>query len=88
MSGILPIVIGPANCLAATGWPWRWIRDTAPRLGVPLLVVGRKQGVRADLLLAALERAGATATSAEQPMAHADPAEAIRRSLGLRRVAK
>jgi hypothetical protein len=50
-----PLIIGPKNAEAVTGFPWRWCRDTARRLCVPFIGHGRKQGVRADLFLAALE---------------------------------
>lgn len=81
-----PVLLGPGNCVAATGLSWRHLRDNAPALGVPLLRVGRKQCVRADQLLAALDRA-AQATSAASPT-YADAAAAIRQSLGLRRIGK
>jgi len=73
------IVIGPANCEAATGWPWRWVRDHARELGVPLLGAGRKCGVRADLLVAALERQPAVPDN--EAATPADPAEVVRQLL-------
>ena len=61
------------------GLPWRWVRDHASALGVPFVGAGRKRAVRADLLIAALERA-------QQEPEPTDPREAIRRACGLERV--
>jgi hypothetical protein len=84
MSQITPLLIGPANAVAATGANWRWVRSTAAELGVPIVGHGRKQFVNAAAFMAALERGVPTA----EPVADAvpvDAAEAIRRALGKRR---
>jgi len=78
---VLPVVIGPGNALAATGWPWRHVRDHAEALGVPFVGAGRKRGVRADLFLAALERQGAQPATPDA----VDQAEQLRARLGKRR---
>ncbi len=72
----LPIIIGPKNAEAATGFAYRWCRDTAARLGVPFVGAGRKRGIRADLFLAALEREQHTEPA--ETVAQADPAETVR----------
>lgn len=79
-----PILIGPANAIAATGLPWRWCRDTASELGVPFVGARRKRAIRADAFVAALEgssRNGGTANGASA----VDPAEKIRALLGKKR---
>jgi hypothetical protein len=52
------ICIGPANCEATTGMPWRFVRDHAPELGVEFIAIGGKRVILASALLAALERRG------------------------------
>lgn len=77
---VRPVLLGPKNCEAATGLPWRWCRDTAQRLGVRLVTAGRKQAIPADQFLAALEAANETS----EPAAEIDAAEQVRRLVGLR----
>lgn len=80
---VAPIIIGPANALAATGFPWRWCRDTAAALGVPFVGAGRKRGIRADLFVAALEtRQDVTGEREPEALIASDPAAAVRRMLG------
>lgn len=82
---VRPLLLGPKNCLAAIGADWRWCRDQARALGVPLVGVGRKQFVRADLFLAALEAAN-DQEEAKQPgkdcQVDFDAAAEIRRLVG------
>lgn len=73
-----PILITPRNSLAACGLPWRFVREHAAALGVTTIQLGRKRVMRADHLLAALER------QHEQPTP-ADPVDAIRQSIGMER---
>ncbi len=82
---VAPFVVGPKNAEAATGWPWRWVRDTARALGVPIIGHGRKLGVRADLFLAALDRVDPCQVAPDGALDVADPAETVRRALGKRR---
>jgi hypothetical protein len=82
---VAPLVVGPKNSEAATGWPWRWVRDTARALGVPIIGHGRKLGVRADQFLAALERLDQADVTPGGTIELTDPAEAVRRALGKRR---
>jgi hypothetical protein len=84
---VLPVVLGPKNCEAAVGFPWRWVRDCSRALGVPLIGHGKKLGVRADLFVAALERAGMTSTPDGEPemASDVDAAELVRRALGKKR---
>lgn len=54
-----PITIGTRNCEQMTGVSWRWVRDHAAELGVPVWRVGGQRGksmIPAAQLLAALER--------------------------------
>jgi len=54
----LPIIIGPANAEACTGFPWRWCRDQAVALGLPFVGAGKKRGIRADVFVEAMEKSG------------------------------
>jgi hypothetical protein len=76
---VRPLLLGPKNCLAAIGADWRWCRDQARALGVPLVGSGRKQFVRADLFLAALE---AASNDTAEPEDETDAAAEIRRLVG------
>jgi hypothetical protein len=89
----LPLLIGPANAEAVTGFNWRWCRDSAASLGVPFVGRGRKRAIRADLFVEALEQSGAVTTNVtrdaqrDAPVAlpsivPTDPAAAVRRLLG------
>jgi hypothetical protein len=75
----LPLLIGPRNAEAVTGFTYRWVRDTAAALGVPFVAFGRKRAVRADLFLAALER-----SPSRTGLPLEDPAATVRANLGLR----
>lgn len=80
----LPLLIGPKNAEAVTGFSWRWCRDAARRLAVPFVCHGRKRAIRADLFLAALESerdSAAGATEHEQLAPH-DVSSRIRSMLG------
>lgn len=80
---VLPVLLGPKNTEAATGLPYRWVRDNAARLGVPFIGAGRKRAVRADLFIAALEReqlVTVTSSTGERPQS-VDPAEQVRQLL-------
>ena len=81
---VSPLCIGPGNALAAVGAPWRWCRDTAHDLGVPLVGTKRRQLIPAGDFLAALKAAKVEA-GAPLDIVYADPAAEIRRRLGLRR---
>jgi hypothetical protein len=76
---VLPVLLGPKNTEAATGFSYRWVRDTATRLGVPFVGSGRKRAVRADLFLAALERE--PTVEEPQPTKPTDAAEHVRELL-------
>lgn len=78
----LPLLVGPANCEAMTGMPWRHIRDHAEELGLTFVSVGNKRAiVAADLLVALAGRASREAAPAE-----VDELEAMRRRLGKQRI--
>lgn len=82
----LPLLLGPANTEAATGFSYRWVRDTASRLGVPFVGAGRKRAVRADLFLEALERQVVPiAELSDFPVEASDPAATVRALLGKRK---
>ena len=85
---VAPLLIGPANAVAATGLPWRWISEHAAALGVAFVGTGRKRAVKAGDFIAALERSGIEASDDGTPpveLAPIDAAEHIRRALGVRR---
>jgi hypothetical protein len=81
---VVPLIVGPANARAATGWPWRWCRDFWESRGRSFVGQGRKRGIPAAELLAELSRTDAAALSVA-PAPPADPAERVRRELGLSR---
>ena len=85
------VLIGPKNCEATTGFPWRWVRDTSARLGVPFVGAGQKRAVRADLFVAALEQRPIDPANDEHGENAAldpqDPAAAVRAMLGKKRSA-
>lgn len=87
-ASVLPLIIGPANAEAATGFPWRWCRDTAVALGVPRLGHNKKGGIRADLFVAALEKNGLASVAEKTPttpsIAPADPVAHVRALMGKR----
>lgn len=80
----LPVLIGPKNAVAVTGFPWRWVRDQSAQLGVPSVGAGRKRAVRADLFVAALERAEVTTQPDAANENTGDAAAAVRALIGKR----
>lgn len=86
-AAVIPLLLGPANCESAVGFSWRFVRDHAPVLGVPIIGTGRKRCVRADLFVAALERSGAAdlPSLAKVEPEPVDAAEAVRRAIGVSR---
>lgn len=85
---VAPIYIGPRNAEHVIGQSWRWCRDTARRLGVPVLRVGGKPLIRAVQFAMALERAAElvelTPEQERQAMLDALGMEPIRKSERLR----
>ncbi|MGC4091385.1 MAG: hypothetical protein QM756_26605 [Polyangiaceae bacterium] len=81
-----PIVIGPANAEAVTGFPWRWCRDQATALGIPFIGAGKKRGIRAELFIEALERGVVQTTppASVDQAAPSDSAAHVRAMLGKR----
>lgn len=81
---ISPITIGPRNAVDMTGVSWRWLRDNAQRLGVPIWRVAGKSMIPAAPLLRALEREAAQ----QEPRALTDEEERerLRRQLGMERI--
>jgi hypothetical protein len=65
---VSPLLIGPANCEAACGMPWRHVRDHARALGIEPVRLGRKLAVPAEAFLLAL------ATGRPREHAPSDPA--------------
>ena len=81
---VIPITIGPRNAVVMTGVSWRWLRDNARRLGVPIWRVGGKSVIPAGPLLQALKREAAV----QEPRVLSDEEEReqLRRFLGMERV--
>ncbi len=79
------LILGPKNCENAIGWPWRHVRDHARRLGLPLLRLGRKQGVDARAFLAALASEQGSRGDAE-PATAAEAAACVRKALRRQKV--
>jgi len=84
-TAVAPIYIGPQNCEHVLGQNWRWTRDTAKRLGVPVLRVGGKPLIRVAELVPALER-----DAGQEPAAAIDDdeLEQMRATLGLVRISE
>lgn len=81
---VAPLLVGPANALAATGLPWRWLRDFWAARGRSFVGAGYKRAIPAAALLDELAASGVD--PAGPPLADAapaDPAEVVRRALGL-----
>ena len=68
-----PLAVGPGNCVAVTGLPWRHVRDHYRALAVR---VGRKLVIPSTPLLAALERDFRAENDA--PLTSEDAAERVR----------
>ena len=67
-----------------TGVSWRWLRDNAGRLGVPIWRVGGKSVIPAAPLLRALEREAARQEPRE--LTDEDERERLRSRLGVERI--
>lgn len=82
---VVPLVIGPGNALAATGWPWRWCRDFWEARGRAFVGAGRKRGIPAAALLEELARVGADQTlpSVADAIEPLDAAAAVRAAIGV-----
>jgi hypothetical protein len=81
---ISPITIGPGNAVGMTGVSWRWLRDNARRLGVPIWHVGGKSMIPAAALLRALERAAAQQEPHE--LTDEEERQRLRSQLGMERI--
>ncbi len=62
------------------GQGYRWCRDTAHALGVPVINIGRKRLIPAAAFFAALEKASETAAPG---VVSADPTASVLAALGL-----
>ena len=81
---VAPLTIGPANAVEMTGVPWRWLRDNAGRLGVPIWRVGGKSMIPAAPLLAALEQQAAAQEPRE--LTEEEERQKLRQQLGMERI--
>ena len=81
---IAPLTIGPANAVGMTGVSWRWLRDNAERLGVPIWQVGGKRMIPAAALLRALEREAAQQEPRE--LTDEEERQRLRSQLGMERI--
>jgi hypothetical protein len=81
---IAPLTIGPANAAGMTGVSWRWLRDNAERLGVPIWRVGGKSMIPAAPLLRALEREAAQQEPRE--LTDEEERQRLRSQLGMERI--
>lgn len=70
-----PVLVGPANCVAVLGVPWRRARDAGRRAGLTPVRIGKAGCYRVAELLAALEADAAPDTTE-------DPRGAVLRALG------
>lgn len=83
---VMPLIIGPGNALAATGFLWSWCSAFWSARGRAFVGAGRKRGIPAQALLEELARGGADpelpslAKIEPEPV---DAAEAVRRAIGV-----
>jgi hypothetical protein len=84
---VTPLIVGPANALAATGFNWRWVRDFWSARGRTFVGAGKKRGIPAAALLDELADAGAESLPplAKVEAEPVDAAEAVRRAIGVSR---
>lgn len=82
---VAALYLGPDNAEACVGYSWRWVRDTARELGVPLVQVGRRYLIPVEAFRAALEREQVPVTEAANDVTRLASPEAVRRALGLAR---
>lgn len=88
MTPVRPLLVGPANCVAALGVSWRWLRDHAPALGLTIIGVDGKRFLDAEEAKAAIARAGRA--ELPSPSLEAEPTDelaVLRAQLGKRRIA-
>jgi hypothetical protein len=81
---VAPITIGPRNAVEMTGVSWRWLRDNAQRLGVPIWRLGGKSVIPAAPLLRALEHEAAQQDP--RKLTDEQERERLRRQLGMERI--
>src|SRR5262245_47643898 len=81
---IAPITIGPGNAVGMTGVSWRWLRDNAGCLGVPIWRVGGKSMIPAAPLLRALELEAAQQEPRE--LTDEEERQRLRSQLGMERI--
>jgi hypothetical protein len=81
---VSPLFISTGNAEAATGQSWRWCKNMAALLNVPVLGAGKKQLIDAAKFRDALERLAEPVTPKTD--APEDAASALRTAAGLRLV--
>ena len=81
-----PLFIGRDNAQAVIGRPWRWVRDAASALGVPMVRHGRATLIPAQALTEALLAAGNPQLApAGEPPPTPSTADDVLAALGKRR---
>lgn len=83
LTQLTPLTIGPQNCALAIGHSWRWTRDFAKRVGLPVWRVGGKPLIPAAALISALER-----EAAPKEIDDGAEIESLRAQLGMRRASR
>ena len=78
---VAPLTIGPKNAALVTGQSWRWVRDTAKRLGVPVHRTGGKPWLEPAQWLEAV-RADAAPVEKEPDVVERDELAALRARFG------
>jgi hypothetical protein len=85
---VAPLIVGPANATAVTGFNWRWVRDFWASRGRRFVGAGKKRGIPAAALLDELARTEAEPalpSIARTEPEHVDAAEAVRQAIGVSR---
>jgi hypothetical protein len=85
---VAPLIVGPANAVAVTGFNWRWVRDFWASRGRSFVGSGKKRGVPAAALLEELTRTGTESALpgvVRTEPANIDAAETVRQAIGVSR---
>jgi hypothetical protein len=78
---VTPLMVTPANCEQVLGVKYRWCKERARELGVPVIRIGGKSLIEAAPLVEALKREAASKQPA--PLIDEEQRSQMRAQLGL-----